>query len=316
MKQNAGIGFCLALTTAICWGALPIAMKQVLVVMEPYTIVWYRFVIALVGLGIVLYSKGMLPRRRVFRHRRWWILLLIASCGLLGNFVLFSSSLQYLSPTASQVIGQLSPVGMMFASVLILKEKMRFTQTIGAAILLCGLVMFFNTSLTEIFTRLTDYTLGVLLGVGAAAAWVSYGVAQKVLLQRLTSPQILLLLYALCVLFITPLAKPEVIFQLSRWQLICLLFCGANTLIGYGALAEAMARWQAARVSAIITLTPLFTLLFSELLSSVWPTTFDVPVLNLLGYIGAFVVVSGAMFSAIGHRMISSRKPSGPVNSN
>ncbi|AUH02254.1 DMT family transporter [Pectobacteriaceae bacterium CE70] len=313
MKQNAGIGFCLALTTAICWGALPIAMKQVLAVMEPYTIVWYRFVIALVGLGIVLYSKGMLPRRRVFRHRRWWILLLIASCGLLGNFVLFSSSLQYLSPTASQVIGQLSPVGMMFASVLILKEKMRFTQTIGAAILLCGLVMFFNTSLTEIFTRLTDYTLGVLLGVGAAAAWVSYGVAQKVLLQRLTSPQILLLLYALCVLFITPLAKPEVIFQLSRWQLICLLFCGANTLIGYGALAEAMARWQAARVSAIITLTPLFTLLFSELLSSVWPTTFDVPVLNLLGYIGAFVVVSGAMFSAIGHRMISSRKPSGPV---
>ncbi|NUM03007.1 EamA family transporter, partial [Escherichia coli] len=41
--QQAGIGILLALTTAICWGALPIAMKQVLEVMEPPTIVFYRF---------------------------------------------------------------------------------------------------------------------------------------------------------------------------------------------------------------------------------------------------------------------------------
>ena len=32
-----------------------------------------------------------------------------------------------------------------------------------------------------------------------------------------------------------------------------------------------MARWQAAQVSALITLTPLFTLLFSDLLSMAWP---------------------------------------------
>ncbi|MFJ5479284.1 DMT family transporter [Pectobacterium carotovorum] len=307
-KQQTGIGLCLALTTAVCWGALPIAMKQVLVVMEPYTIVWYRFFIASIGLGIILSSRKTLPPMRIFRHRRWWVLLLIATAGLLGNFVFFSSSLQYLSPTASQVIGQLSPVGMMFASVLILKEKMRGTQVIGAIMLICGLILFFNTSLIEIFTRLTDYTLGVLLGVCASAVWVSYGVAQKVLLRRLTSQQILFLLYVLCVVFITPFAKLEVIFQLSNWQLICLLFCGANTLIGYGALAEAMARWQASQVSAVITLTPLFTLLFSDLLALGWPTFFAAPVLNWVGYVGAFVVVAGAMFSAIGHRFLPGKK--------
>ncbi|EHD23176.1 MULTISPECIES: DMT family transporter [Brenneria] len=307
-KQQTGIGLSLALTTAICWGALPIAMKQVLVVMEPYTIVWYRFLIASVGLGMVLFSRRQLPPLQVFRRPRWWILLLIATYGLLGNFVFFSSSLQYLSPTASQVIGQLSPVGMMFASVLILKEKMRITQVIGAVMLVCGLVLFFNASLIEIFTRLTDYTLGVLLGVCAAAVWVTYGVAQKVLLRRLTSQQILFLLYVLCVLSITPFARPAVILQLNGWQLICLLFCGANTLIGYGALAEAMARWQAAQVSAVITLTPLFTLLFSSLLAWAWPTFFAAPPLNVVGYTGAFVVVAGAMFSAIGHRFFPGRK--------
>ena len=62
-------------------------------------------------------------------------------------------------------------------------------------------------------------------------------------------------------------------------------------------------RWQAAQVSAIITLTPLFTLLFSDLLSLAWPDFFARPMLNLLGYLGAFIVVAGAMYSAIGHRI-------------
>ena len=53
MKQQAGIGILLALTTAICWGALPIAMKQVLEVMEPPTIVFYRFLMASIGLGAI-----------------------------------------------------------------------------------------------------------------------------------------------------------------------------------------------------------------------------------------------------------------------
>lgn len=87
----------------------------------------------------------------------------------------------------------------------------------------------------------------------------------KVLLRRLASQQILFLLYTLCTIALLPLAKPMVIAQLSDWQLACLIFCGLNTLVGYGATAEAMARWQAAQVSAIITLTPLFTLLFSDL---------------------------------------------------
>lgn len=303
MKQQAGIGILLALTTAICWGALPIAMKQVLTVMEPPTVVFYRFLMASLGLGSILAIRGKLPSLHLFRKPRWLALLAIATGGLFGNFLLFSSSLQYLSPTASQVIGQLSPVGMMVASVVVLKEKMRGTQVIGAIMLLCGLVMFFNTSLIEIFTRLTDYTLGVIFGVLAAIVWVTYGVAQKVLLRRLASQQILFLLYTLCTLALLPLAQLDKVFQLTNWQLACLVFCGLNTLVGYGALAEAMARWQAAQVSAIITLTPLFTLLFSDLLALAWPDFFAMPLLNLVGYTGALVVVAGAMYSAIGHRL-------------
>lgn len=106
---------------------------------------------------------------------------------------------------------------------------MRGTQVVGALMLICGLVMFFNTSLLEIFTRLTDYTWGVIFGVAAAAVWVSYGVAQKVLLRRLASQQILFLLYTLCTIALLPLATLSQVLALSNWQLACLIFCGLNT---------------------------------------------------------------------------------------
>lgn len=313
IKQQAGMGIALALVTAMSWGSLPIAMKVVLQVMDPFTVVFYRFFLAALGLGTILALKRQLPPRDFFRHPRWLVWVMIATAGLVGNFILFGSSLQYLSPTASQVIAQLAPPGMMLASVFILKEKMRGSQIIGVCMLLCGLVMFFNTSLVEIFTRLTNYTWGVILGVSAALVWVVYGVTQKILLRRLGSQQILFLLYTLCAMTLLPFAHTGLVWQLDRWQLGCLIFCALNTLVGYGALAEAYARWQAAQVSAIVTLTPLFTLLFSEFLSLGWPDFFAIPQLNTLGFVGAIVVVSGAMFSAIGHRLWPRRSNPVPV---
>ncbi|QEP91849.1 EamA family transporter [Klebsiella pneumoniae] len=67
---------------------------------------------------------------------------------------------------------------------------------------------------------------GVIFGVAAATVWVSYGVAQKVLLRRLASQQILFLLYTLCTIALLPLAEPGVISRLSSWQLACLIFAG------------------------------------------------------------------------------------------
>lgn len=87
--QQAGIGIALALTTAMCWGALPIAMKQVLTTMEPYTVVWYRFLLAGISLLLILTPRGQLPPLRLFFRWRWLILLAVATAGLglLGNFV-------------------------------------------------------------------------------------------------------------------------------------------------------------------------------------------------------------------------------------
>lgn len=54
MKQQPLLGFLFALITAMAWGSLPIALKQVLSVMTPQTIVWYRFIVAFLALFILL----------------------------------------------------------------------------------------------------------------------------------------------------------------------------------------------------------------------------------------------------------------------
>lgn len=136
------IGFFLALTTAVFWGALPIAMKQAVEVMDPFTIVWYRFITASVGLGLLLSWKKQLPTISNL-GRAGGLVLLIASIGLAGNFVLFNSSLKYLNPPVVQVIIQLAPVGLLVTSAWVFKEKLAKHQIIGVICLLAGLLLFF-----------------------------------------------------------------------------------------------------------------------------------------------------------------------------
>lgn len=128
--------------------------------------------------------------------------------------------------------------------------------------------------------------------------------AQKMMLKQFSSPQILLMIYVICTLMLTPLAAPAQIQQMDSRQLGMGVFCCLNILVGYGAFAEAMARWQVSQVSAVITLTPLCTILFVDLASWCWPQFVAATALNPLGYLGAVVVVCGAMFSAIGHQLI------------
>lgn len=307
-QQNVKAGFLLAMVTAIMWGVVPIAMKYALVAIDPYTIVWYRFVISALGLTIWLAYKKQFPNFSIFKRRRRFIMLMIAGFGLLGNFVFFASGVQYLSATTSQVVAQLGIVVFMISSAMVFKERLRPSQIIGIIILLIGLFLFFNRNLIDLFSNMSEYGLGVWLGVFAAISWALYALAQKVLLKKLRAEQLLWLIYLICSVFLLPISSPAKILDANIGQIFALIFCGLNTIIAYGALVAAMERWQAAQVSAITTLTPLFALIFSDLFALLWSENFAMQYLNILGYIGAFAVVCGAMFATIGHQVWHHRK--------
>ncbi|PJG85450.1 DMT family transporter [Conservatibacter flavescens] len=301
MKQQPWIGFLLASTATAMWGALPIALQQVLQGMDAQTIVWFRFFVAGVGLLLILSAMGALPKL-VGLHRRFWWLLLVAVIGLAMNFWLYNVALQYIPPTTSQVLSPLSSFIMLFVGVLLFKEKIGLHQKISVVILFIGLVFFFNNRVTD-FVQFSHYGQGVIIAILASIIWIAYGISQKMLLIKLSSQQILLLIYIGCSVAFFPLAQVGQVMELTAFQLGCLIFCCANTLIAYGCYAEALNRWEVSKVSAMMTQIPIFTIIFSEILTALWPRYFIDPSLNALSYVGAVLVVCGALLSVIGHKI-------------
>lgn len=305
MKQQPLLGFLFALTTAMAWGSLAIVLKQVVTVMNTQTIIFYRFLVAALALFVLLGSKGKLPKRSQFTPHLWR-LTIIGTLGLAGNFFFFNSSLNYVDPSVTQIFIHLSSFAMLICGVLIFKEKLGLHQKIGLVLLFIGLGLFFNDR-WALLLGLNVYSTGVILSIIAALVWVGYGIAQKLMLRTFSAQQILMMMYIGCALLFMPFADVTQVWELDGFLLGCLIYCCLNTLIGYGAYAEALNRWDVSKVSVIITLVPLFTILFMHLSHYLSPERFAHPGLNSISYLGAFIVVLGAMLSAIGYKLIKYR---------
>ncbi len=294
-------GFTMSLTTAVLWGILPIALKVTLTGMDPWTITWWRFAVSMLGLGAFLAWKGQLPRL-AGAGRRAWALLAIALLTLLANYVLYLIALDLTSPSVSQVVIQLAPLLLLLGGVFVFHERFAARQWLGFVVLLAGMLLFFNRRLPELAEPAVGLGLGVLLMIVAAIAWAVYGLAQKSLLGRFDSSQVLWLLYLGAAIALLPTAKIAAILELDGLQLGMLAFCCANTLVAYGAFGEALHHWDVSRVSAVIATAPLVTIGLMWLLEVSGIGLVAPEGLNALSVAGALAVVAGSMTAALAAR--------------
>ena len=300
-------GLCLALLTALLWGILPVKLKQVLQAMDPVTVTWFRLLVSGSLLFVWLASVKRLPSFNLL-GRKGKALVVLAVLGLVGNYILYLVGLRMLSPGTTQLLIQIGPILLLISSIFLFKERFSLGQGIGLAILLIGFGLFFNQRLVELLTSLGDYTLGVLIVIMASVVWTFYGLSQKQLLTVWNSLQVMMVIYLFCALLITPWAHPAQALQLSPLQGWLLLACCLNTLVAYGAFAEALAHWEASRVSATLALTPLITLASVAIAAWLWPTYVQAEEINALGYGGALLVVLGSALTALGPSLIAGLK--------
>ena len=300
-------GLCLALLTALLWGILPVKLKQVLQAMDPVTVTWFRLQVSGSLLFVWLASVKRLPSFKLL-GRKGKALVVLAVLGLVGNYMLYLVGLRMLSPGTTQLLIQIGPILLLISSIFLFKERFSLGQGIGLAILLIGFGLFFNQRLVELLTSLGDYTLGVLIVIMASVVWTFYGLSQKQLLTVWNSLQVMMVIYLFCALLITPWAHPAQALQLSPLQGWLLLACCLNTLVAYGAFAEALAHWEASRVSATLALTPLITLASVAIAAWLWPTYVQAEEINALGYGGALLVVLGSALTALGPSLIAGLK--------
>jgi len=296
------LGLLLALITAACWSTLPVALKIMLEELDPFTLTWFRFVVAALVMAAWLGARGGLGGFATLKARRWGLLLLAALL-LIGNYVFYLLGVQHTTPGNAQLIIQLAPLLMALGGIFVFSEAYSAGQWLGLVIIAAGLGMFFRDQSANSLLGSQQYALGSGLVVIAAVVWAAYALIQKQLLTRLSSPAILLFIYVVASLALWPLAHPTKLLQLDARHWWLLAYCALNTLVAYSAFAEALAHWQASRVSTILATTPLLSLGVIALVHLLSPASIEPERVTMLGYAGALLVVAGsAMSSLLGKR--------------
>ena len=298
MTNDNARGVWLSLITVACWAVLPITLRLASRHVDPYTVTWYRFLVSAILLGGFLAMRRRLPMFSHVRVPRSLGLIVLATVGLVSNYVLYLMSLSYVSPTISTVITQLGPLLLMLGGVLLFHERLSRKQLIGVALLLVGLLLFFNKRLAEVVDLSGRAGIGAIMCVAASAVWSIYGVSQKVLLARFSSPQVLFLIYVGAAVILLPLSAPASVRGLPALELGMLFLSCLNTLVAYGALAEALEHAGATTVGAVLAVGPVASLVVTYVSNRVTPGFFPPDLLNVATVAGACVVTLGSALSA------------------
>ena len=293
------MGLLLSLVSVFLWGILPIALIVTLQALDVFTVTWFRFLLSFGLLAFYLATRRQLPKLQKLRTMPLG-LLAIAMSFLAANYVLFMQGLALTSASNAEVLIQIAPVLMGLGGLAIFQERYNLHQRVGLGVLTLGLVLFFHEQLQNLMTAQGKYLAGSGIIFLAAAAWAIYALAQKQLLQGLPSSNIMLLIYGGCAVLFSPFAAPHLILKLNHLQFGMLLFCALNTVLAYGAFAESLEHWEASRVSAVLALAPIITLIAVRAVSFLIPTLIPSENLTLLSLLGAILVVSGSVAIAMG----------------
>ena len=293
-------GLLLALTTAILWGVLPIALKGVMETLDPITTTFFRFSLAALLLTpyILLRSRHTSGLSLFSRLRSPRLLSQMLAAGLLltANYALYILGLQRTTAEAAQIVIQAAPMLLLLSGVWLFSERLSKLQWFGCICFVTGLCVFFSPRFYDVFIAVNAYGIGVMLILIAALVWTGYAIMQKFLLQQFSSQETMVLFYWIGTLAFLPFADFTALPQLSGLQWGLLAFCGLNTLIAYGSFAEAMAHIEASKVSAVLALTPMVTVATVHLIPI--PGLVVEPI-TLLTLCGAALVVGGSMLTAL-----------------
>ena len=290
------LGLGLALCTCLCWATLPVALKVSVEVVDPMTLTWFRFVIAFGLTAAWLTARGGLAQFRAL-DRRGWQMLLLAALMLTGNYVFYLMGLSHTTPGNAQVFIQLAPLLMAVGGIALFGERFTRGQWAGVLVVVLGLAVFFADQHRG--APPIGYGTGAAFIALAAVTWAVYALAQKQLLTKLSPLGVLTFIFGFASLALAPLARPEALLEVSSFHAFAIGYCALNTLVAYGSFTGALAHGEASRVSMVLAITPLLTLVSASFAHTWRPDRFAAEHIELLGYGGALLVVTGSAITRL-----------------
>lgn len=284
-------GILLSLATALLWGILPIFLKISLQGFHVGTIAWFRFLFAFLILVVILHWKNLKPLSIL--RKPPWMGILGGAC-LSGNYYWMTVGVDLSGPSNVAVLIQTASVFLVLAGVFVFHERLSIRQVLGMVIAGSGLFLFFHDQQSRIQEQ-GDYYYADFLIVLAGLVWVGYMVSQKLLSRQYGAQSLNLLVYAVATFTLIGAVEWADFTRAGPTAWLSLVFCGFNTLLAYGALAEAVKYIPLALISVIISLNPLITLLGMKILTDIGFAGLQAEPVGSLGYFGGVVAVTGVV---------------------
>ncbi len=276
--------------TAVLWGILAIVLKYALQRFSGNTIIWFRFTFSFV----LLAAYYVIHRPQFFEiFKKPPVLGIVAGVAVGGNYLGFTTGVALTSPSNTQILIQIAPLLVAIFGVVYFKERLTILQKSGFLLAAAGFLLFYRDQLQNLVISSRQYTIGNLWIIFGAVVWAVFAVCQKYLVRFWAPQQTNLLIYLVAAMVFSPLAVFHEFQALTLADWLTLIFLGANTLVAYGTLSEALKLLPANQVSAIIVLNPLITLLVAGVLSFQKLPWLSSESITLLGYAGALLLLAG-----------------------
>ncbi|GJL77708.1 MAG: hypothetical protein NPINA01_06970 [Nitrospinaceae bacterium] len=281
----------MALVTTLLWGFLPVILKVALNTFSAGTIACFRFIFAFIILYLILSLKGSQPYRFL---RRPPLLGILAGVGLAANYFTMTQSVNLSSPSNAAILIQLAPVLMVVVGVMFFKEQVTWQQLFGFAIAAIGFGLFYRDQMANV-KDMEIYSSATVYIVFAAAVWVLYISCQKILSRSYGAQLLNLMVYGVAAMVLVAKVEWSEFLGIGWVDWLLLVVLGMNTLLAYGALAEAVKYIPLTIISPIITMNPMITLSAMLILPQFSAGALVPEIIGLEGYIGAVVAVVGVV---------------------
>lgn len=184
MNNQRLLAYLLLLGTTIIWGfALPI-IKFTLTDFPPITFLTYRFFISLlIALPIFVLVDDKIPKAK---PGEWFLIILAGLLVSSINLGLLFWGIDNTTALASTLIGLSSPIVIVFAGIIFLREKVTGQEKLGLVIAFLG--SLFVTISPSVLNQPGTTVFGNALIIVANLAWVAYLIICKRVLYDKVSP--------------------------------------------------------------------------------------------------------------------------------
>ena len=297
-----GLGLALSLFTIFVWGGLPIVLKIMLISLDAFSMTWYRFVVAAVIMAAIVYFQGHFHLVRQLRGG-YGLVFLAAVLGFSCAYVFYPQSLRYISPSAAQVVNQISLLFLLLGAMLVFRERMTLVQVLGLGLLTGGIALFFNEDLAGLLAGDSAMIPGILWVTAAALALSTYTLTQKQLLQVMPTSVILFLIYLAGSILILPFVRFDSLLAQDTGQVVLLNLSAVISLVAFVTLVESLKHLEVFRVSMVLAAVPLVTVVDMMIVAPLVPGLLQPENLNYISISGAVLVVVGSILGNLRRSM-------------